>query len=287
MVIDAFDFHWLTGILEGEGTFLAGPPSNPGIPIVRVSMTDRDIVERVARLFDRAVVTLRRRREHHKTPFVTTIKGAPAVELMIAADRFMGVKRRAEIQRAILSRHDRRSHRSRRGSSINPAHQQSEILSPQHACDGTCDVSWLAGLLEGEGTFSTVRTHGRAYPVLKVSMCSEDIVSRASRLIGAPSVTVQQPEHEAWSVVYAAAISGSDGAHWMRRLRDHMGRRRTEAIDAALAAYHPIRLVDPPGSCTAPGCHEPHRGRGLCHKHYMMWSRDRAKGRVARIAPLR
>jgi hypothetical protein len=118
-------------------------------------------------------------------------------------------------------------------------------------------------------------------------MCSEDVVVRTSRLIAAPSVTVQQPQHQSWSVVYAAAISGNAAAVWMRRLRNHMGWRRTEAIDAALAAYQPIRLVNPPASCVAPGCHEPHRGRGLCHKHYMMWSRDQKRGRDERITPLR
>jgi hypothetical protein len=123
--------------------------------------------------------------------------------------------------------------------------------------------------------------------VLQLKMCTEDIVSKASRLLASPSVTRQQPRREHWSVVYATSISGSDAATWMRRLRDHMGRRRTEAIDSALAVYQPIRLVDPPASCVVPDCQEPHRGRGLCHKHYMMWSRDQAKGRDARIVPLR
>ena len=103
MVIDPSEFHWLIGLLEGEGTFLAGPPSNPGLPIVRVSMTDRDVVQRVARLLDRAVVALRPRRQHHKVPFAVTIKGAPAVDLMLAVHDFMGLKRRTQIQRAIRS----------------------------------------------------------------------------------------------------------------------------------------------------------------------------------------
>src|SRR5439155_8499498 len=82
--IDEEEFHWLVGILEGEGTFLRGAPSRPGSPILRVSMTDRDVVERVAMLFGRAVVRLRRRKPHHKIPYATTIKGAPAAQLMSA-----------------------------------------------------------------------------------------------------------------------------------------------------------------------------------------------------------
>lgn len=255
-------------------------------------MTDRDVVNRVGRLLDRAVVPLRAQEAHHKAPFAVTIKGAPAVDLMTTVRDFMGTKRQAEIQRAIHSWHPRRSrrrrrlHRSGRGVSIAPVYLPNTILSP-HTCDELCDLSWLAGLLEGEGTFSTTRTQGHNYPVLKLTMCTEDVVSKAASLLAAPSVIRKEPEREGWSPSYVAVLSGSDAAEWMRRLRVFMGHRRTEAIDAALSRYHPIRLVDPPETCVVPGCSEPHRGRGLCHKHYMMWSRDKAKGRAARIAPLR
>lgn len=247
---------------------------------MRVSMTDHDVVGRVGRVLDRAVVALRARQKHHKPPFVVTITGAPSVELMTAVFNDMGSKRQSEIQRAILPWTKRRP-RPRRRPSANT------VRSPAHVCDEMCEFSWLVGLLEGEGTFSTARTDGHAYPVLKLSMCSEDVVARASRLLGAPGVNRVEPEHEGWSVSYTTAISGSDAAQWMHRLRSHMGHRRTEAIDAALSQYHPIRLVNPPATCVVPGCGEPHRGRGLCHKHYTMWSRDKAKGREARIAPLR
>jgi hypothetical protein len=149
-------------------------------------------------------------------------------------------------------------------------------------------LAWLAGLLEGEGTFSVNRQSADiAYPVIKLTMCDQGVVARAAGLIGAPNVRRQEPERPGWSPTFVTAISGRDAATWMRRLRDSMGTRRRAAIDAALAQYHPIRLVDPPDSCVVPGCSQPHRGRGLCHKHYMTWSRDRAKGRDARITPLR
>jgi len=66
-----------------------------------------------------------------------------------------------------------------------------------------------------------------------------------------------------------------------------MGARRTAAIDAALAAYKPVRLVDPPATCVVPDCRDETRARGLCHKHYMSWSRDVAQGRTPRVTPLR
>lgn len=288
-------------------------------------MTDQDVVERVAALISRAVVGIRTRRAHHKTPYVTTIKGAPALALMRAVYPHMGTLRRHQIERVIASwqghrarwqrpaaacsasdcprpvsrrglcaRHyDRWRKASHRGGStdfgpLEPAGPLFAATTDAGELNATRSEAWLVGLLEGEGTFSVNRCSPRSsYPVLGLQMCDETIVARVARLIGAPGVWRREPQREGWSPTYVAAITGHRAATWMRRLRDSMGVRRRAAIDAALAQYHPIRLVDPPPSCVVPGCGERHRGRGLCHKHYMMWSRDRAMGRVARIAPLR
>src|SRR5436309_15523976 len=88
--VEELELHWLVGILEGEGTFLRGAPSRPGTPILRVSMTDRDVVDRVAKLFGRAVVRLRRRRPHHKLPYSTSIKVAPATRVMYGVRALLG-----------------------------------------------------------------------------------------------------------------------------------------------------------------------------------------------------
>jgi hypothetical protein len=288
-------------------------------------MTDRDIVERVGGLIERAVVPMRKRRAHHKTPYVTTIKGAPALSLMRAIYPHMGALRKEAIEHALASWHGHRA-RWRRPAALCSAsdcqrpgarrglcerhydrwwkaHRRGEttdfgpLEAPAQAFGSLGEdtemnearaMAWLAGLLEGEGTFCVTRESAEiAYPVIKVEMCDEGIVARVARLIRAPNVWRREREHDGWSPTYVAAITGQQAAVWMRQLRDSMGTRRRAAIDAALDAYHPIRLVDPPDSCVVPGCGEPHRGRGLCHKHYMMWSRDKAKGRAARIAPLR
>jgi hypothetical protein len=88
-------------------------------------------------------------------------------------------------------------------------------------------------------------------------------------------------------MTYSVAISGAPAADWMQRLRPLMGERRRAAIDAALEAFYPERLSVAPEHCVVPGCPGAHRGRGLCHKHYMSWLRDVAKGRVPRVTPLR
>ena len=200
----------------------------------------------------------------------------------------------AGARRGLCVRHyDRWWKAARRGhtTEVAPVDPPTQALGPAGdgaAFDEACTHAWIAGLLEGEGTFSVNRQSADvAYPVIKLEMCDEAVVIRAAQVMGAPSVQRVDPENEDWSPTFVTALTGHHAATWMRRLRSSMGIRRTAAIDAALSRYHPIRLVDPPATCVVPGCGEPHRGRGLCHKHYMMWSRDKAKGREARIAPLR
>ena len=162
----------------------------------------------------------------------------------------------------------------------------SEDVEP-HACTPDCELAWLAGLLEGEGCFSMANAGAHRYPAVRVEMASRDVVERAARLLEAVSVTVAPPTDPRWKLMYVAKIAGARVVPLLLRLRPLMGIRRRAAIDAALAAYKPIRLVDPPATCVVPDCGEPNRSRGLCHRHYMSWSRDVARGRVPRVTPLR
>lgn len=157
---------------------MAGPPSNPGLPVVRVVMTDRDIVERVATLWHRAAVPLRVRQPDHKRPYATTIKGSPAADLMHIARPLLSVRRQAQIDRALASwngqpprwssslghcivagctrearrkglckQHyhqwwkSRRRGRTRAFAPVAPASQWDWISS--EACTHDCEVSWL------------------------------------------------------------------------------------------------------------------------------------------------
>ena len=253
-------------------------------------MTDRDVVQRVAELFERAVVRLRRRKPHHKIPYATTIKGAPAVRVMCAVRPFLSRTRQLQIDLAISSWQTRMG--PRRRSHIAGANSKSQLvvahrsgaLEADDESQEARDRAWIAGLLEGEGSF--VASQGeRSYPVLKVEMCEEEVIERAARLLDT-RIWVVPPGTEGWRPTYVAQIAGHRAADWMRSLRPYMSIRRTAAIDAALSAYRPVRLIGPPLVCVVKGCDRSHRARGLCNTHYMSWSRDRAKGRP-RINPLR
>lgn len=275
--------YWLAGLFEGEGTFMSGPPSHPNSPVARISMTDRDVVARAADLLERAVTSVTARKPHYKPPFVTQIRGAEAVDLMRSFRPVLGPTRQQQVDRVLAGWDSRRA----RSSS---ATERFAILEPTWDRPTNDDraFSWLAGLLEGEGSFSkNCDGLGRCYPVISVNMCDAAVIHRAARILGTRTVLMREPERPEWRPTFEAKVAGGQGASWMLRLKSVMGQRRQDAIDAALRAYRPIRLVDPPTHCAVPGCFDAHRGRGLCHKHYMMWSRDRANGRDARIVPLR
>jgi hypothetical protein len=175
MPISVFvEFHplyWLAGILEGEGTFMSGPPSEPNSPIARICMTDHDVVARAAMLLERAVTPVPARQAHYKPPYVTQIKGHEAVGLMRAMRPVLGPDRRNQVDRALKSWAPKRIRR--RG----PLERFTPLDAFKFVADDDRAASWLAGLLEGEGTFTvTCDARFRCYPVVAITMCDAAVL---------------------------------------------------------------------------------------------------------------
>jgi hypothetical protein len=120
-------------------------------------------------------------------------------------------------------------------------------LTAQGAAREACDRAWLAGLLEGEGSFITYRDGRLSYPVIKVEMCEQEVIQRVADLLKT-HLWVEPSRTEGWRPTYVVQIAGHRAAEWMGALRADMGLRRTAAIDAAIAGYHPIRLTEIPRS---------------------------------------
>jgi hypothetical protein len=101
--------------------------------------------------------------------------------------------------------------------------------------DAILDLYWLAGFLEGEGSFSYPRS-SRDYAVVSAVSTDKDVATRVARLLG---VKMYGPyrygdnKKPYWSV----AQRGSKGAGWMRVLQPLMGRRRQAQIRKTLAHW--------------------------------------------------
>lgn len=116
-------------------------------------------------------------------------------------------------------------------------------------CDN--DLNWLAGLLEGEGSFMMGRNwvNGKLYlyPRIVVSMTDADVIERVARLFGT-SVYVVPPSKSAdrkhYKQQWRAQVNGARAAHLMEQLLPIMGGRRASKIKEILADYGEIEPTE-------------------------------------------
>jgi hypothetical protein len=91
-------------------------------------------------------------------------------------------------------------------------------------------VAWLAGILEGEGSFCW-RGRKTAYgiPYIRVGMADKDIVERISDIIGG-NVHPEKPRKLHYKIQYRLSISGKPAIIIMKLILPHMGERRSKKI---------------------------------------------------------
>lgn len=100
------ELYWLAGLLEGEGSFIPGPPSNRNQPVVSISMTDEDVIAKVAKLWGMSYCPCsedRCRENGWKIPYRTALRGSKAVQLMLRLKPHMSFRRQTQIHAAIDS----------------------------------------------------------------------------------------------------------------------------------------------------------------------------------------
>jgi len=98
------ELHWLAGLLEGEGSFLHGPPSKPNCPRITVQMTDLDVIQRCSTLMGVPYKNARndKRNPKWKRAWALQLGNYRAVALMQRLHPLMGARRQAQIDRALV-----------------------------------------------------------------------------------------------------------------------------------------------------------------------------------------
>ena len=104
--ISTRDIIWLAGLIEGEGSFLwhsTGAGNGSYHPVVTIGMTDKDIIERVSRIWELTSVRINRyqKRPQCKDMWRTTLTGSRAIGWMMMLYQFMGIRRKAKIREII------------------------------------------------------------------------------------------------------------------------------------------------------------------------------------------
>jgi hypothetical protein len=103
------------------------------------------------------------------------------------------------------------------------------------------DKGWLAGLLEGEGSFGYYETprKGGGTPIRRLiavlKMCDEDVVRRAQKLVEVGSLQVHQrtSRRPEWTWT----VCGQQALMVMEIIYPYMGARRREQIANAVNRY--------------------------------------------------
>lgn len=102
-------------------------------------------------------------------------------------------------------------------------------------------MSWLAGLLEGEGSFMVYWAKARdgsrrPYPRVQMVMNDRDVVERAATLMGGNKVH-RHPRKDGYDDGWIIKVTGAKALEVMGRVRPYMGRRRGAKIDELLAQF--------------------------------------------------
>lgn len=92
MALTETELAWLAGLLEGEGCF-----SYHCSPTIQIGMTDRDVVECVAHLFDKEVTGPYKYKGNKKPVYYAKLFGGPAADMMRLVRPYMGERRAGKI----------------------------------------------------------------------------------------------------------------------------------------------------------------------------------------------
>jgi hypothetical protein len=101
------------------------------------------------------------------------------------------------------------------------------------------DLYWLAGFLEGEGSFMKGSPSTPNLPVIQVSSTDEDVIAKASKLFGVSywQIDKKRSIKNGWKIPYATRIRGKKAVDLMENIKPLMGIRRQSQIDEALSCY--------------------------------------------------
>lgn len=102
------------------------------------------------------------------------------------------------------------------------------------------EIKYLAGLLEGEGSFSF---HGGT-PVIAFGTTDRDVIDRARDLLGHHGVTSTRAATARWKQMFQIFLCGESAAGWMMTLYVLMGWRRKTAIASALRRWRTAAVAN-------------------------------------------
>ena len=100
---EALSNFYLSGLLEAEGSFLKGPPSSPNDPKISIQMSDKDIINKVANMWETGYTSWQRSGitksgNPYKKMYCAICRGKKGLEVMRLLHPFLSKRRQQQIQ---------------------------------------------------------------------------------------------------------------------------------------------------------------------------------------------
>lgn len=207
------EWQWLSGLLEGEGSWFYCR----GRPTLQLQMNDRDVVEHAALLTGGNVGLVMPRGNVRRPSHRLRVPAAHLAAVTRNVSPWLGIRRTSRCLWLGL-----------------------EVIAQQRRT-----ISWLAGLLEGEGCFDVRGAKGNRRPCLRVrlGMVDEDVVLCASGFFGGSTVRASsRPARPREKTMYYIGWNGAKAEDAMCAVRPFMGKRRSRRVDELLSlnlSHHP------------------------------------------------
>ena len=106
------------------------------------------------------------------------------------------------------------------------------------------DLYWLAGILEGEGSFMKGTPSAPNLPRISCSMTDEDTIQKVSDLMMVKYHKCKlSDKNPKWKDTYIVNLRGKRARELMGTLKPIMGKRRQAQIQRALDSYDPDKSL--------------------------------------------
>jgi hypothetical protein len=98
------------------------------------------------------------------------------------------------------------------------------------------ELYWVAGILDGEGSFYSTKSHPW-YPRIALGMTDLDTIEKAKKILKVIGVTTHQTFLDSSKTIYKFTVTGDLAAQWMMTLYTLMSKRRQEKIKDLLKMW--------------------------------------------------
>jgi len=104
---------------------------------------------------------------------------------------------------------------------------------------------WLAGLLEGEGSFLKPTPSAPNRPIVGLQSTDEDVIAKVAQIFGLKYGSWHSDlyKDKGWKRVFRVYLRGARAVEFMLLIKPLMGSRRQQQIDCALASYRPREML--------------------------------------------